>query len=73
MQCNIDRRGSQMRLIWGIVNLAVAAVMAGIAFWASIWWLWIVAGACVALGALAVFEARKKWCVIRAMGIKTPM
>jgi len=73
MQCNINRRGAQVRLVWGIVNLAAGAALAVVALWTAVTWLWLLAGACAALGALAVFEARKKWCVLRAMGVKTPM
>jgi len=35
------------------------------------WWWFVVAGA-AAGGAFTVFEARAGWCVVRAMGFKTP-
>ncbi len=73
MQCNIDARGARYRLAWGLLNLT-AAILAGAA--ALIWnvgWLWIVTGLCAAGGIFAVFEARKKWCVMRALGVKTPL
>jgi hypothetical protein len=73
MECNIDRRGARVRLVWGIANLMGSAVAAGIALWSGTWWHWMVAGICMVLGVLAVFEARKRWCVVRAMGFKTPM
>jgi hypothetical protein len=71
MQCNIDQRGARYRLVWGIMNLVVAGVAGGLAVWWHIWWLWIVAGVGVAGGVLAIYESRKKWCIMRAMGVKT--
>jgi hypothetical protein len=71
MQCNIDNRGAHYRLVWGIMNLLAVAVTAILALWWNIWWLWIIAGVCLAGGLLAIFEYRKKWCVMRAMGVKT--
>ena len=75
MQCNIDARGKLARLIWGIVLLAIAVAMlilrgVGVLEGAWPWWL---GGALAAGGAFAVFEARQGWCVMRAMGFKTPM
>jgi len=73
MQCNIDEKGARFRRTWGTMNLMVAAMMAGLAFWSGIWWLWIICGVCAVAGGFAIFEARRKWCVMRAMGMKTPM
>lgn len=71
--CNIDQKGANVRRVWGIMNLVAAVVLAGLAWWAGIWWLWIVVGVCVAGGLFALYEAKNKWCVMRAMGVKTPM
>lgn len=73
MQCNIDDRGARARRTWGIMNLMTAVILGGLAWWSGIWWLWIVAAGCTAGGIFALYEARKKWCVLRAMGVKTPM
>lgn len=74
LTCNIDSRGRLARLIYGIVLLAAGGVL--VAFWAigsgSIW-RWAISLGCIAGGAFAIFESRKGWCVIRAMGLKTPM
>ncbi len=74
MRCNIDAKGKVVRLIYGI-----ALLFAGIAlifFWsygsASIV-RWIVSIAVMLFGAFGVFESRKGWCIIRAMGFKTPI
>lgn len=74
LTCNIDSRGRVARLIYGILLIALGIAL--VAFWA--WpqgqvWKWVVAVACVAGGAFAMFEARAGWCVVRAMGFKTPM
>jgi hypothetical protein len=71
MQCNIDEKGARLRRTWGIMNVVVAVLLAGLAWWSGIWWLWIAAGVCAAAGTFAIYEARKKWCVMRAMGMKT--
>jgi hypothetical protein len=74
LECNIDSRGRVARLVYGIV-LIVAGVVAA-ALWA---WPrggavpWVVSVALVVGGAFAVFEARAGWCVMRAMGFKTPI
>ncbi len=73
MQCNIDERGARFRLVWGIMNLMVGLLLGGLAAWSAIWWLWLIAAAAAAAGFFAIFEARKKWCVLRAMGVKTRM
>ncbi|HEX4795688.1 MAG TPA: hypothetical protein VH370_18000 [Humisphaera sp.] len=74
LTCNIDSRGKAARLIYGIILLFIGAALIG--FWAmhseSIV-RWIVSVACLISGAFAIFEARAGWCVVRAMGFKTPM
>lgn len=74
MQCNIDARGKVARLIWGILLMIIGIVLAVI--WAvpnSSPWPWVVTAIVVLAGAFAVFEARAGWCVMRAMGFKTPI
>jgi hypothetical protein len=74
LACNIDSRGKTARLVYGIILVAVGIALA-------LWWAygsgmplrWIVAAICAASGAFAIFEARAGWCVVRAMGFKTPM
>jgi hypothetical protein len=74
LTCNIDRRGKIARLIYGIV-LIVAAVAISV-FWAipSGGWLgWTIAAILFASGVFSIFEARKGWCAVRAIGFRTPM
>jgi hypothetical protein len=74
LTCNIDSRGKAARLIYGVLMIVLGIVL--IALWA--WpqgeiWKWAISIGCIAGGAFAVFEARAGWCVVRAMGFKTPM
>ncbi len=74
LTCNIDAKGKVARLIWGILLLIAAALLA--VLWAGTresWLAWAVVAAVAAAGAFAIFEARAGWCVVRAMGFKTPM
>ena len=75
MQCNIDARGKAVRLMWGIIHLVVGAALVGLFLSGLVngSWAWIVGVAAILGGAFAVFEARAGWCVVRAMGIKTPV
>ena len=54
-------------LVAGVVMLFAWALRAGTAA------AWVVTGIALAGGAFAVFEARAGWCVVRAMGFKTPL
>ena len=71
MECNIDDRGARLRKWMGYCWLLIGVLLGAFAFWAAWWWLWIVAALAVAGGAFALFESRKKWCALRAMGIQT--
>ena len=74
LTCNIDSKGKLARLIYGIVLVVVGVVM--MLAWArgsGSAVRWGVSAAVVVGGAFAVFEARAGWCVMRAMGFKTPM
>jgi hypothetical protein len=73
MECNIDARGARFRLVWGILNLLAAVLAAAAALWWHLWWPWIITGLTAAGGLFAIFESRKKWCAMRALGIKTPL
>jgi len=74
LTCNIDAKGKKVRLINGIVTVTIALLVMGI--WA------IPTGSIVGWGLFAflllaggfmIFEARAGWCVMRAMGFKTPV
>jgi hypothetical protein len=72
--CNIDKRGRIARLIYGMVLIAAASVLA------FLWALhgnsvirWVITISCAVAGGFGIFEAIRGWCVMRAMGFKTPM
>jgi uncharacterized membrane protein HdeD (DUF308 family) len=74
LKCNIDAKGKSARLINGIVLIVVGLVLM------CVWpmrsesiFAWAVTIILILGGAFMVFEARAGWCVIRAMGWKTPM
>jgi len=73
LACNIDQRGRRARLISGaIVDLCgVALLVTGIVSHSL---ALIVAGIFLDItGSFMIFEGARGWCVLRAMGVKTPM
>lgn len=74
MQCNIDQRGRVARIITGAIAEAIGIGLV-IAWYSEAlpqWALWAGIGAIVG-GNFSIFEGVKGWCVVRAMGLKTPM
>lgn len=75
MQCNIDAKGKAARLISGCLTLV--AGLALLALWLAgvLPHRWVAALAAVAIagGAFQIYEGWAGWCVMRAMGFKTPM
>ncbi len=72
MQCNIDARGRTVRRRGGLLCLvlgtfAVVAAFSGAPRWPSLG----VAVFLVLSGLFQLYESRKGWCALRAMGIKT--
>ncbi len=74
LTCNIDRGGRWARGLSGLAFLVIAAVVLlgglGIGGTGLRWTVGIVAAL---LGAFQVFEAVAGWCVMRALGFRTPM
>jgi hypothetical protein len=79
MKCNIDEKGRRIRRAGGIVCCVVGAVLLIVFLAAHYGYLTAHYGypvLVVGLGLLAggvfqLYEARKSWCALRAMGIKT--
>ena len=74
LTCNIDAAGKAARLKVGIMSIAAGlglAVLVGTGLLPTLGW-WAVA-ASIASGAFTIWEARAGWCVVRAMGFKTPV
>ncbi len=75
MQCNIDAKGKAARMRMGLVTMAGAAILGGLilgGILSSTYW-WYLFGAVTFGGAFTIFEARAGWCIVRAMGFKTPI
>ena len=75
MQCNIGAKGKAVRLKMGILAMVFALSLTILILTetlaSTLWWYPVVA---IAFGgAFSIFEARAGWCVIRAMGFKTPL
>ena len=75
MQCNIGAKGKAARLKMGILAISFAIVLSILVLTgvlsSNLWWYPV--AAVTFGGAFAIFEARAGWCVIRAMGFKTPI
>ena len=75
MECNIGAKGKAARLRLGLMALAGALALAIVILTGfvegTIWWYAVSA---TAFGGLfAIWEARAGWCIVRAMGFKTPL
>jgi hypothetical protein len=70
--CNIDQRGRQYRYRIGVALLALGVALGvGLLLVAPLEWALVGGGLPVAGGLFSLFEARRGWCVARAMGFKT--
>ena len=75
MQCNIGAKGKAVRLKLGLKALGVALILTVVilvGLLESVYW-WYVTGGIAFVGAFTIFEARAGWCIVRAMGFKTPI
>jgi hypothetical protein len=74
MQCNIDERGRAVRRRGGIICLALGVLALAAALLGAPRWPSLGVGGFLALtGLFQLFESRKGWCAVRAMGFKTPV
>ena len=67
MKCNINRRGRIARLLTGLIFIIAGAILL------INHQPWYFASLLIALGGFQIFEAKSAWCIVRAMGFKTPM
>ena len=73
LKCNIDSTGKKLRLYSGLFDLLVASVVMIVTWFGLIEsWGWIVGAVLILIGLLTIFEALRGWCLLRAMGFKTP-
>ena len=73
--CNIDAKGRVVRFVTGIFAIIAGFVLAilvtqGVLSPEPYWML--VTGSIIG-GIFAMWEARAGWCVVRAIGIRTPL
>ncbi len=73
LACNIDRRGRIVRAVSGLVCLALGVAVLLLGGWLPGWLRWGGGALLAALGAFQLFEARKGWCAVRALGYRTPI
>ena len=75
LECNIDDRGKAYRFLGGVAAIVGGVALAGLAFAnvVSHELLWVPIISALVGGAFAIFEARAGWCIVRAMGFRTPV
>tara|TARA_B100000212_G_scaffold336353_1_gene309571 strand:- start:211 stop:438 length:228 start_codon:yes stop_codon:yes gene_type:complete len=75
MECNISHKGRLARLYTGIVAIVFGLVLALLTTLSVLPTAlgWIAVAGSIFGGAFAIFEARKGWCIVRAIGFKTPL
>tara|TARA_Y100000589_G_scaffold103291_1_gene97580 strand:+ start:304 stop:531 length:228 start_codon:yes stop_codon:yes gene_type:complete len=75
MECNISHKGRMARLYTGIVAIAFGLALALLTTLSVLPTTlgWIAVAGSILGGAFAIFEARKGWCIVRAIGFKTPL
>ena len=74
LECNIDARGKSVRLRLGIMGVLSSLGLAAACLLISAPELaWVVPAGAFVGGAFAIFEGRTGWCVVRALGFRTPI
>jgi hypothetical protein len=75
MKCNIDARGKAVRLKLGILGIFAGIILSFVLFFTNLElaWIWIFPAGAIGGGLFSVFEGWSGWCVVRAMGFKTPI
>ncbi len=74
MTCNIDAKGRAIRRTAGVLCCVLGIILLALALAAHGYrWLFIGIGlTLLAAGLFQLYESRKGWCALRAMGMKTP-
>ena len=74
LKCNINRRGRVVRFYSGLFDLAIAIGFSLVAYLGMVAsWGYVAAGVLAVIGVFTLFEAMRGWCVLRAMGFRTPL
>jgi cytochrome c biogenesis protein CcdA len=73
--CNIDAKGRVVRFVTGVFAVLGGFIMALLITQnilpSEVYWIPVIGS--IAGGIFAMWEARAGWCVVRAIGIKTPL
>ncbi|MDP6194756.1 MAG: hypothetical protein QF880_03425 [Candidatus Poseidonia sp.] len=74
-ECNIDAKGKAARFLGGVASILGALVLAALLATEtlSLGFGWYAVAGAIFGGAFAIYEARAGWCIVRAIGIKTPL
>jgi hypothetical protein len=74
-ECNIDARGKAYRFKLGIMGVVAGLVLAAAFYISGIEGEipWLISLGFTGGGAFAIFEAWTGWCVVRALGFRTPL
>jgi hypothetical protein len=72
-ECNIDARGKAVRMKLGIRLVIISLILATLTYIEIIptTFGWLTTAASLGGGVFTIWESRKGWCAIRAMGFKT--
>ena len=73
LECNIDARGKAVRMKLGIRLVILSLLLAALTYFEFLPTPlgWLTTAASFGGGAFTIWESRKGWCVVRAMGFKT--
>ena len=73
--CNIDAKGRVVRFVTGVFAVLGGFIMALLITQnilpSEVYWIRVIGS--IAGGIFAMWEARAGWCVVRAIGIRTPL
>jgi len=74
-ECNIDAKGKAARFLGGVASILGALVLAALLATEtlSLGFGWYAVAGAIFGGGFAIYEARAGWCIVRAIGIKTPL
>ena len=75
LECNIDGKGQAARFLGGLASIVGALVLATLLATETFTFGfgWYAVGGAVLGGAFAIWEARAGWCIVRALGFRTPL
>ena len=74
-ECNIDARGKAVRLKLGILGVVTGLVLAPPFYVTGVdlGLVWLIPLGAIGGGGFAIFESWAGWCIVRAMGFRTPV